>query len=87
MLLTVFFDLSRIASLGAVFYIVMDICIHWGVFKHLRKDVDAKGWILMTAIVLDVVVLGAFLWVKAQSDTPVVWISLIGLVLVFVAEK
>lgn len=87
MLLTVFFDLSRIASLGAVFYIVMDICIHWGVFKHLRKDVDAKAWILITAIVLDVIVLGAFLWVKAESDMLVVWISLIGLVLVFAAEK
>jgi len=29
--LTIFFDLSRIASLGAIFYIVMDIAIHWGV--------------------------------------------------------
>ncbi len=87
MLLTVFFDLSRIASLGAVFYIVMDICIHWGVFKHLRKDVGAKAWVLMTAMTLDVVVLGAFLWVKAQSDMMVVWISLIGLALVFAAEK
>ena len=87
MLLTVFFDLSRIASLGAVFYIVMDICIHWGVFRHLREDVGAKAWVLITAIALDVVVLGAFLFVKAQSDMLVVWISMIGLALVFVAEK
>ncbi|NIP48532.1 MAG: APC family permease, partial [Gammaproteobacteria bacterium] len=87
MLLTIFFDLSRIASIGAVFYIVMDICIHWGVFKHLREEVEAKIWVLITAIVLDVVVLSAFLWVKAQSDIFVVWISLIGLGLVFVAEK
>ncbi len=87
MLLTIFFDLSRIASIGAVFYIVMDICIHWGVFKHLREEVEAKIWVLITAIVLDVVVLSAFLWVKAQSDILVVWISLIGLGLVFAAEK
>ncbi len=87
MLLTVFFDLSRIASLGAVFYIVMDICIHWGVFKHLRKEVGANAWVLITAMILDVVVLGAFLWVKAESDMLVVWISLIGLALVFAAEK
>ena len=87
MLLTIFFDLSRIASLGAVFYIVMDVFIHWGVFRHLRKDVGAKSWVLMTAITLDVVVLGAFLWVKAQSDILVVWISLVGLALVFAAEK
>nr|QQZ51122.1 hypothetical protein JKL49_08310 [Phenylobacterium glaciei] len=36
-LLAVFFDLSRIASLGAIFYLVMDIAIHWGVFRHLRR--------------------------------------------------
>ena len=41
----------------------------------------------MTAIVLDVMVLGAFLWVKTQSDVLVVWITLIGLALVFGAEK
>lgn len=87
MLLTVFFDLSRIASIGVVFYIVMDIFIHWGVFKHLREEVAAKTWVLITAIILDVIVLGAFLWVKAKSDILIVWISLIGLALVFGAEK
>jgi amino acid transporter len=87
MLLTIFFDLSRIASIGAVFYIVMDIFIHWGVFKYLRKEVGAKTLVLLTAIALDVIVLGAFLWVKAQSDILIVWISLIGLALVFGAEK
>lgn len=86
-LLTIFFDLSRIASLGAIFYIIMDIGIHWGVFKHLRKDVGANAAILITAIVLDLVVLGAFIWVKMQSDMLVIWASLIGLVLVFAGEK
>jgi len=87
MLLTIFFDLSRIASIGVIFYIVMDIFIHWGVFKHLREEVAAKTWVLITAIILDVIVLGAFLWVKAKSDILIVWISLIGLALVFGAEK
>jgi amino acid transporter len=86
-LLTIFFDLSRIASLGAIFYIVMDIGIHWGVFKHLRKDVGANAAILITAIILDVVVLAAFIWVKMQADMLVIWASLIGLILVFVGEK
>ena len=53
----------------------------------MRKDVGAKSWILITAITLDVVVLGGFIWVKAQSDILVVWMSLTGLALVFVAEK
>ncbi len=30
LVLTAFFDLSRIAALGIVFYLVMDIAIHWG---------------------------------------------------------
>lgn len=86
-ILTVFFDLSRIASLGAVFYIVMDILIHWGVFKHLRQDVGANTWVLITAITLDVIILIAFLWTKSQSDIFVFWASLIGLAVVFAGEK
>ena len=86
-LLTIFFDLSRIASLGAIFYIIMDIGLHWGVFKHLRQDVNANAAILITAIVLDVIVLGAFIWVKMQSDMLVIWASLIGLALIFAGEK
>tara|TARA_R100001163_G_scaffold53989_1_gene41303 strand:- start:803 stop:2167 length:1365 start_codon:yes stop_codon:yes gene_type:complete len=87
MLLTVFFDLSRIASLGAIFYIVMDIAIHWGVLRHVREETGANPVIVMTAIVLDVIVLGAFIWIKIQSDMVVIWASIIGLTLVFTGEK
>ncbi|MGE0408901.1 MAG: APC family permease [Amphiplicatus sp.] len=85
-LLAVFFDLSRIASLGAIFYLVMDIAIHWGVFRRLRRDVDAKGWILISAIVLDVIVLGAFVWIKASIDPLIVWAGAAGIVVIFVFE-
>jgi len=85
-ILTVFFDLSRIAALGAIFYLIMDIGIHWGVFRHLRKDVGANGLILATAIVLDLIVLGAFLTIKAQTDMLIVVFALIGLTLVFLGE-
>ena len=87
MMLTICFDLSRIASIGVVFYIVMDIFIHLGVLRHLRKELGTKTWILITAIALDVITLGGFLWVKWQSDFLIVWISLIGLALIFGAEK
>jgi amino acid transporter len=87
MILTVLFDLSSIASLGAIFYIVMDIVIHWGVLRHLRKDVGASTLILITAIILDLVVLGALLWVKSQSDMTVIWAAAIGFVLIFAGEK
>lgn len=84
--LTVFFDLSRIASLGAIFYIVMDMAIHWGVFKHLRRELGARGWVLLTALVLDAVVLGAFLYIKLANDPLVVGVSVGGMALIFGAE-
>ncbi len=85
--LTIFFDLSRIASIGAIFYLVMDMIVHWGVFKHLRKDVKANPVILISALLLDLLVLIAFLWVKASSDILVVIVSATGIALVFAGEK
>ena len=49
MVLTVFFDLGRIASLGAIFYIVMDIAAHWGILHRLRREIGANAAILVTA--------------------------------------
>lgn len=86
MALTIFFDLSRIAALGAIFYLIMDIGIHWGVLRYLRKDVGANPIILLTAIALDLVVLGAFLTIKANSDILIVIVSLVILTFVFAGE-
>lgn len=85
--LTIFFDLSRIASLGAIFYLIMDMIIHWGVFKHLRKVVKANGIIVITALLLDFVVLIAFLWIKAKSDILVLIVAGIVMTVVFAGEK
>lgn len=85
-LLAVFFDLSRIASLGAIFYLVMDIAIHWGVYRHLRNDVGAKGWVLLSAIVLDAIVLGAFIIIKSAADPFIIVISVAGIALIFAFE-
>ena len=87
MLLTVFFDLVRIASLGAIFYIVMDIAVHWGILRHLRNEVGASPAILVTAIVLDVAVLGALLIVKAKTDMLVVYAAAVGILLIFAGER
>lgn len=87
MALTIFFDLSSIASLGAIFYIVMDIVIHWGVLKHLKKDVGASSPIVIIAILLDLAALSALIWVKIQQDMIVIWSSLIGFILIFAGEK
>jgi len=84
MLLTIFFDLSRIASLGAIFYLVMDIAVHWGVFRYLRKEIDANAAVLLTAIILGVAILAAFLAIKAASDILVVYVSATGIIAIFV---
>lgn len=79
--LTILFDLSRIASLGIILYLLMDLAIQWGVLRHLKDDVEAKSWVLWLSMVLNTVVLVAFGWVKAQSDPMILWIAL-GLMLV-----
>jgi amino acid transporter len=84
--LTAFFDLTRIAALGIIFYLVMDISLHWGVLRYLRKDIGAKVWVLTTAIVLDLIVLAGFIWFKLSSDFLVVGVAGIAMVLILVLE-
>lgn len=85
--LTLFFDLSRIASLGAIFYLLMDIAVHWGVYRHLREEIKANSAILITAIAFDVVVLSAFLIVKSSTDMTVIYAAVVGVLLVFIGER
>ena len=87
MALTVFFDLGRIATLGAIFYLIMDAVMHWGALRHLREELEARSSILITAIVLDVAVLGALLWVKGSSDPLILYAAAGGLLLVFAGER
>lgn len=85
--LTIFFDLSRIASLGAIFYLVMDIGIQWGILRNLRKEVKANSAIIITAILLDAIVLSAFLWIKSSTDITVIIVALVAMTLIFLGEK
>ncbi len=75
MIVTAFLDLSRIASMGAVLYITMDIAVHWGVIRHLATDLGARRWVPAVAIVLDVVVLSAFVWTKSRTDVLAVAVA------------
>ena len=85
-LVTVFFDLGQIASMGALLYITMDIAIHWGVIRHLHGDISAKRWIPAVAILLDAIVLGAFLVVKLQSDLLTVVVTAIIAAAIFLSQ-
>jgi len=84
--LAVVFDLSRIASVGAILYLVMDMIVHWGVFKHLRNKVKANSGIVLTALILDAIVLLAFVWVKAVNDFLIVFVSILFILLIFIGE-
>ncbi|NDP49334.1 MAG: APC family permease [Sulfuriferula multivorans] len=86
LILTAFFDLTRIAALGIIFYLIMDIAVHWGILRYLRQDIHANGLILVTAILLDLSVLGGFLWVKVMSDPLVVGVAITSMVIIAIVE-
>src|SRR3546814_20757008 len=76
--LAVLFDLSRIASLGAFFYLVMDMLVPWGVLRGLREEIGARAWILWSALVADGVVLTAFALATLETDPAVVAYAVAG---------
>jgi hypothetical protein len=86
-LLTALFDLTRIASIGAIFYLIMDIAIHWGLFRHLKNEVKFKPIIPLIAIVMDIAVLAAFLYIKYLNDPMVLIVAAIGIILILIAER
>lgn len=85
-LLAVFFDLSRIAAIGAIFYLVMDIAIQWGVLRRIGEDVGARTWIPSAAIAADAVALSAFIVLKAEADPAIVVIGVVGVLTIFAFE-
>ncbi|PXW67226.1 amino acid/polyamine/organocation transporter (APC superfamily) [Loktanella sp. PT4BL] len=85
--LAVFFDLSRIASLGAFFYLVMDMIVHWGVWRFMRHEIKANGLVILTALALDAVVLAAFTIMKLRSDPAIVVIAIVSIMTVFALQR
>ncbi len=85
-LLTILFDLTRIASIGAIFYLIMDIAIHWGLFRHLKKEVKFNPIIPIIAIIMDVIVLAAFIYLKYTNDPFVLIVAAIGIALIFISQ-
>lgn len=86
-ILTVLFDLTRIASLGAILYLIMDMIIHYGLGKKLSKDIDSNKLIVWSAFILDGIVLSAFLYIKITTDLLVVIVSGVIIISLFVMQK
>lgn len=69
-LLAAFFDLGRIAALGAIFYLLMDIGIHWGLLRQLKGKVAANPAIQVVAMVLDALLLGVSCGSRPARNRP-----------------
>lgn len=87
MALTATLDLRQIAALGAIYYLIMDIAIHWGLLTRLRKRIDYIPSVVVAALILDVIVLGAFVWVKASSEPLSLYISAAGIALIILGQR
>jgi amino acid transporter len=87
MLLTIFLDLSRIASLGAIFYLVMDIILQWGILRNLHKKIKVRSSIVITAIILDAAVLSGLVLMKASSDILLIMVAVVIIILIFAGER
>ncbi|MBD2847358.1 APC family permease [Paenibacillus sp. IB182496] len=87
LLLTILLDLSRIASMGAILYLVMDMMVHWGLLRRLRGEVSANTGIVVCALVLDGLVLAAFTWYKLLHDPLIVAAAGLSILLVFLGER
>tara|TARA_R110002167_G_scaffold64092_3_gene181094 strand:+ start:176 stop:712 length:537 start_codon:yes stop_codon:yes gene_type:complete len=85
-ILAAFFDLGRTASIGAIFYLLINIAIHWGIFRHVKKEFNANAVILGAAICIDLIVLGAFIWLRIQSDILIIFALIFGRLLIFGGE-
>ena len=65
----------------------MDIAIHWGLLRHLRKEIDFNPLITLFAILFDSIILIAFVALKMKSDPLVPAVSALGILVVILAER
>lgn len=84
--LAVSLDLSQIAAVGIIFYLVMDVVIHWGVLTRLREDVGARRWVVISAIAADAVVLVAFMAARGAGQPWVIVGALVAVAVVYLLE-
>lgn len=85
-LVTVFLDLSQIASMGVFLYLTMDMAVQWGVIRHLKEKIEARIWLPVLTIVLDLAILVPFAILKIQSDLFTVIVAAIVAAAIIVAQ-
>ncbi len=85
-LATAFLDLSQIASMGAFLYLSMDIAVQWGVIRHLRAKINARSWVPVLTILLDLAILIPFTILKVQGDLRTVIVAAAVATVIFIAQ-
>lgn len=65
----------------------LDVAVHWGVLRPLRQEIGANAAILVTAIVPDVVDLGAQLIIKMETDMMIIYATVVGMLIIFIGER
>lgn len=85
-LVTVFLDLSQIASMGVFLYLTMDMAVQWGVIRLLRAKIEAQVWLPMVTIALDLAILIPFTVLKFQSDLFTVIVATVVAVAIVAAQ-
>ena len=85
-LVTAFFDLSQIASIGALLYLTMDIAVQGGVLVALRRKINARRWVPSLSIALDLIILIPFTVLKVCSDLLTVLVALAIATAIFAAQ-
>ena len=85
-LVTAFFDLSQIASIGALLYLTMDIAVQGGVLVALQQKINARRWVPSLSIALDLIILIPFTVLKVRSDLLTVLVALAIATAIFAAQ-
>lgn len=86
--LTVFFDVSRIAALGAFYYITMDFLIHYGVLRNANKEeVKFKPFVLKTSMVINIIILVGLIYIKGKDDPFLLGITIVSMLIVYFLEE
>lgn len=79
------FDSDRISQ--SIFYLFMYIVIHSGVYEHFHHQLGAKGWILVTTIALNLLILGVLTMLILSSDPVIVLAAVVGIAAVCAYER
>ncbi len=86
--LTVVFDVSRIAALGAFYYIAMDFIIHYGVLRNAnRGEVSFNPSVLKASMGVDLIILIGLIYIKGKDDPVLLGITIVSMTLIYILEK